>query len=531
MRKITAAVGTTTIAVFASTLIAAPAAQAVDVNLQSRTSTEVKDGKIHAVYESYDDVRPEDVSIRVRQKGSDQVLATVGLAGTDQCAPESDCWDMTFLSEPVTLPKMGVYTMDVVVREGQSDELVDRDNGELNYALDPHLTVTSDRPWISYDNFLINASGTLVAEDPQTHAVKSFAGAGLYYRSRATGSEGWLRTNDKGSFTKRLTFSEYSTDTQVEFIFDAEDETLTLPFRRQELKLKVDAPLSTVNAPYGSDVPVKGKLTRIADDGTEKPMPGHSIAIGSQKTVPTRDDGTFSDKFTVKQGGTVKIAPSGSGWFNTPPTHSFTVATPAKTSTFSSLKASVDKYRKVTFTGKLDVTAGSYPAGTTAAITIEHSTDGRTWSNVGTFTAQYGATFTQSPAKKGSTSSYWRLRHTNAGLTSTAFKLGRKSTQLYNDDVTPEGVRKGTLITAKGGLMQQSGTSWKVYPGQTVRIYFKPFTSGATWKQLGTATTRTDGTFSKKFTAQQDGTWQMRYIDTPSTHYADYGRQDFVDVR
>ena len=79
--------------------------------------------------------------------------------------------------------------------------------------------------------------------------------------------------------------------------------------------------------------------------------------------------------------------------------------------------------------------------------------------------------------------------------------------------------------------MQQSGTSWKVFPGQTVRIYFKPSTSGATWKQLGTATTRTDGTFSKKFTAQQDGTWQMRYIDTPSTHYADYGRQDFVDVR
>jgi hypothetical protein len=534
LRKITAAVGTTTIAVFASTLIAAPAAQAADVNLKSRTSTEVKDDKIHAVYESYDDIRPEDVSIRVRQKGSDQVLATVRLADTDTCAPESDCWDMKFLSEPVTLPKMGVYTMDVVVREGQSGELVDRDNGELNYALDPRLTVTSDRPWISYDNHLINVTGTLVAEDPHTHEVKPFAGAGLYHRSRGhVGTDGWLWTDDAGKFTDRLYFSEYSTDTELEFMFDAEYEKLTLPFRRQDLKLKVDAPLGTVNAPYGSDVPVKGKLTRIADDGTEKPVAAY-VAIGSEKTVQTRADGTFSDKFTVQQGGTVKIAPGGTGWlgwFNTPPTHSIAVATPPKTSTFSSLKASVDKYRKVTFTGKLDVTAGSYPVGTTAAITIEHSTDGRTWSSAGTFTAQYGATFTQSPAKKGSTSSHWRLRHTNAGLTSTAFKLGRKSTQLFNDDVTPEGVRKGTLITAKGGLMQQYGTSWRVFPGQTVRIYFKASTSGATWKQLGTATTRADGTFSKKFTAQQDGTWQMRYIDTPSTHYADYGRQDFVDVR
>lgn len=128
--------GTTALAVFASTLITAPAAQAADVRLKSRTSTQEKDGKIHAVYESYDDhVRPEDVSIRIRKKGGDQILDTVRIA--DRCAPESDCWDMEFLSEPVTLPEMGVYTMDVVVREGQADELVHRDNGELTYGLAP----------------------------------------------------------------------------------------------------------------------------------------------------------------------------------------------------------------------------------------------------------------------------------------------------------------------------------------------------------------------------------------------------------
>lgn len=525
---------TTTIAVLASTLIVAPSAHAADVNLESRTETEVKDGKIHAVYESYDfNVRPEDVSIRIRQKGSDQVLDTVRLTGTDECAPESECWDMTFRSEPVTLPEMGVYTMDVVVREGQSNELVDRDNGELNYALDPHLTVTSDRQWVSYDNQHVNVSGTLVAEDPHTHEVKPFAGAGLYYRIDPMRREGWLRTDDRGTFTDSLTFSDSGTDTQAKYMFDAETETLNVSFRKQDLKLKVDEPLGTVNAPYGSDVPVKGKLTRIADDGTEKPVKAY-VEIADQKTVKTKEDGTFSDTFTIKQAGTVKVTPGDTGWlgwFNTPPVHLITVARPPKTSTFSSVKASVDKYRKVTFTGKVDVTTGSYPVGTTAAIAMEHSTDGRTWSNVGTFTAQYGATFSQSPAKKGSAGSHWRLRHTNAGLAGTAFKLGRKSTQLYNDDVTPEGVRKGTRITAKGGLLRQYDTSWKAFPGQTVRIYFKASTSGATWKKLGTATTRTDGTFSKKFTAQQDGTWQMRYIDTPGTHYADYGRQDFVDVR
>lgn len=533
MRKITAAVGTTAIAVFASTLVAAPAAQAAEVNLKSRTGTEVKDGKVHAVYESMDDnIRPEDVSIRVRKKGSEQVLATLRLNGTDQCAPESDCWEMRFPTDSVTLPEMGVYAMDVVVGEGRSGELVDRDNGELDYALDPRLTVTSDRSWASYDNRRVTLSGTVVAEDPNTHEVRPFAGTRVSsYTVGTLDNGGWLRTDDTGRFSKHLDFSEYSDDTSVSFRIGSEDETISLPFRRQELKLKVDAPLGTLDAPFGSDVPVSGKLTRIADDGTEKPVHGHDIAIDDRKTVSTREDGTFSAGFTVKHRETARIVPSRSGWFDTPPTHYFEVAKPAMTSTFSSLRASVDKYRKVTFTGKVDVTEGSYPAGTTAAVAIEHSTDGRSWSSVGTFTAKYGVTFTQSPAKKGSASGHWRLNHTGASLNSAAFKLGRKATQLLNDDVTPEGVRKGTLITAKGGLMQQSGSSWKSFPGQTIRIYFKASAKGAEWKGVGVTKTLANGTFSKKFTARQDGTWQMRYVDTPSTHYADHGREDYVDVR
>ncbi|WP_055572147.1 hypothetical protein [Streptomyces prasinopilosus] len=522
--------GTTALTVFASTLIAAPAAQAADVTLTSRTSTQEKDGRIHAVYESYDDhVRPEDVSIRIRKKGSDRVLDTVRIA--DRCAPESDCWDMKFLSEPVTLPEMGVYTTDVVVGEGRPDELVDRDNGELDYGLAPRLTVTSDRQWISYDNHLITVSGTLVAEDPNTREVKPFAGAGLYHRTSAPyGGDGWLRTDDEGRFTDTLHFSGEDTDVQHHYSFGAERETITLPFRKQELKLKVDAPLGVVNAPYGSEVPVRGKLIRVADDGTEKPMAGYGLTIGGKGVLPTRKDGSFSARYTVKQGGTVRIEPGEWGWFH-PTAHSLEVAEPPRTSTFTSLKAGVDKYRKVTFTGRLGVSKGSYPAGASAVVAIEHSTDGKTWSSAGTFTAKYGATFTESPAEKGSTGSHWRLRHTGASLNSASFKLGRKYTELVDDDMTPEGVRKGRTLTARGSLVQKSGSSWKAFPGQTVRVYFKASTKGATWKKLGTAKTLSNGTFSKKFTARQDGTWQIRYVDTPSTHYADHGREDYIDVR
>lgn len=110
-------------------------------------------------------------------------------------------------------------------------------------------------------------------------------------------------------------------------------------------------------------------------------------------------------------------------------------------------------------------------------------------------------------------------------------KLGRKYTRIWNDGVSPEGVRKGSTLTAKGGLMKKSGSTWRPYAGQRVRIWFKAKEAGSAWKELSSTKTLSDGTFSKKFTAKQDGTWQMRYTDTVSTHYADYGTEDYVDVR
>ncbi|CAM5336432.1 hypothetical protein SALBM135S_05610 [Streptomyces alboniger] len=92
-------------------------------------------------------------------------------------------------------------------------------------------------------------------------------------------------------------------------------------------------------------------------------------------------------------------------------------------------------------------------------------------------------------------------------------------------------MRKGTKVTAKGGLMRKAGSTWRPYGGQKIRVWFKAAATGSAWKELGSTKTLSDGTFSKKFTAQQDGTWQMRHTDTVTSHYADYGREDYVDVR
>ncbi|MFE5854835.1 hypothetical protein ACFQ61_16710 [Streptomyces sp. NPDC056500] len=530
MRRITAACGTA-LAISATTLIAAPTAQAAEVDLKSSTWSSQSDGKVHVSFEQHDTTyRPEDVTIRIRKNGSEDVLSSLKLRNTDSCSVTYDCWDMHFSTGAVTLPDMGVYTLDVVVREGQQNELVDRDNGVFNYVLDPKLTVEPERPWVSFDTRTVQVSGSLVAKDPNTLAVKPFPGASVSSRQQFHSDPKHIRTDENGRFTARYDAS-HPTDMTLSYYIDSASEQVVLPLRQQALKIALTTPTGTISAPYGSDVPVRGSLKRIADDGREKPLEGAAVTIAGQQTVQTQRDGSFAGALSVTQKTTARVTASLDGWF-TPVNQTFAeVAKPKNTTTFSPVSASVDKYRKVTFSGKLGVTEGSYPAGTTATVAMEHSTDGRTWKSTGTFTAPYGSAFRQSPPQKATGSSHWRLHHTRSGVTSKPVKLGRKSTMVWNEDFTPEGVRKGATITAKGGLVQYSGSTWKPYAGQTVRIYFKPATRGGAWRQLGMVKTLSSGNFSRQFKAVQDGTWQVRYVDTASTHYADNGREDFIDVR
>ncbi|MFF9899651.1 hypothetical protein [Streptomyces longispororuber] len=535
MKKFTAALATTLVA-SSATLIAVPAAHAGGGDSRGRTETVQEGGTIYASYEHMSSAfRPEDVTLRIHEENKSEVLADVRLVGTDKCPATSDCYEDVFRSEPVTLPAMGSYVIDVVAREGQPNEVVQRATGRLNYGLNPRLTLSSDHPWASYDNRTVKVSGSLVAEDPHTHEVKPFTGVGLSYRAREIRGEGWVWTNDAGRFTTTAYYDENSpAATTFEYMVDKQYESLSLPFRKQELKFAVDAPTGTVTAPYGSEIPVRGKLTRVADDGTEKPLAAEvriGTGPGADTIARTGQDGVLTTSHTVKQGGQVSVRPTESNWFTAPEPHSFTVARPSRTSKLSNVEGKVDKYRKVTFTGKLGVTEGSYPAGTKAEISIDHRPAGGSWTSTGTFDAAYGASFTASSPKKADSGAQWRLRLVHAGVDGTSVKLGRAYTKIWNDGVSPEGVRRGAALTAKGGLMHKPGATWRPYAGQRIRVWFKAKAAGSAWKELGSTKTRSDGTFSKKFTAQQDGTWQMRYTDTAPTHYADHGTEDYVDVR
>ncbi|MEV7416931.1 hypothetical protein [Streptomyces sp. NPDC089919] len=531
MRKLSAA-AIATIALCGSSVLTAPAAHAADVQLKSHTWTTVADGKVHAVFNLLDDsgVNPADVTIHVRRPGEAQVLASLGLQGTEGCDDdEGTCWDGTWLTDALKLPGLGVYTMDVFLKEGTPEERVDRDNGELEYGVNAKLALSSDRSWISYDNRRIKTTGVMTAEDPDTHEVKPFPGVEFYYRADGGRGEGRLRTDAAGRFTRTAEFGEYDeAGVSTRYSSDLASGEVQLPFRKQDLKITADT--TAMSGPLGGRAPLTGRVVRTADDGTEQPAPGLAVMDDHRTAVAqTGTDGTYKGAVSLSN-HTLRLQPELNRWFNVAPTV-YVKLSAAKTSTWSGVKGAVDKYRKVTFTGKVGVSSGSYPKGTTAELLTQYSADGRSWSTVDAFQVKYGESFSHSPARKASDRGYWRLDFHWPNLKSPAVKLARKSTQFFNDDLTPEGVRAGTKITAKGGLLQRSGTSWKAFGGQKVRVYFKSTARGAAWQQIASATTKADGTFATKVTARRDGTWQIRYTDTDTGHYAVSGREDYVDVR
>ncbi|MEU0986305.1 hypothetical protein [Streptomyces sp. NPDC005953] len=90
--------------------------------MPGRRSDGPGDGKVHVGFEQHDTMyRPEDVTIRARKNGSEDVLSSLMPQNADSCSTTYDCWDTRFSTEEVTLPDLGVHTLDVAVREGRQN--------------------------------------------------------------------------------------------------------------------------------------------------------------------------------------------------------------------------------------------------------------------------------------------------------------------------------------------------------------------------------------------------------------------------
>ncbi|MFD5148829.1 hypothetical protein [Streptomyces sp. NPDC058401] len=530
-----------TLGIAATTFLAAPAAQAAGGGLGEVSPVRASvgsDGAFRAEFSAYYDWQVgDDLVVRVREKGTSAVVARVGGFVEGGCADE-DCDYHTFTSAPAKLDEMAVYDIELVRNEGQSNEEVGATKGVLNYALNPKIDgLKSSLASLSYDSRSGQASGTVVAEDPKTREVRPLAGAGVKV-AVYSGETVQLTTDGAGRFASPFAFRGNEEEASLDaWLVGSTSITskLSLPIRKQATKLTVSSPGATVTGRYGTKIPVRTTLTRTADDGTQKKLDdlsGLSVTKDGCVAVYREDCGNGVTEFRVTGDAKMTVGFS-SAWFE-PASSSFAVHA-THMSAFEGLVGSVDKYRNITYTGKLIVKDGTVPAGAAPRVHFDFSGDnGKTWTYVGSTTTTYNTPFTLKNPYSSAKPGLWRLRHGTANVgptTSQTFQFIRRPTQITADDVTPEGVARGTTMTAKGLLTHRYSTTWKPFAGQTVRIYFKPATPGGAWTQLGTAKTLANGTFSKKFTADQDGTWQMRYDDAPATHYASKGREDYVDVR
>ncbi|WP_407836829.1 hypothetical protein ACE1OC_10660 [Streptomyces sp. DSM 116496] len=528
-----------TLGIAASTFFAAPAAQAADGSLEHVyvvSSSVGSDGAFRVKFQSYEGWSVGNgLAVRVREKGTGAVVARVGGFDSGVCGDE-DCSYSNYTSAPATLDKMAAYDLEVVRNEGQSNEEVAAETGVLNYAINPKIEgFASSVPSLSYDSRSGQSSGRVVAEDPKTRQVRPLAGAEVKVQAYS-GEAAQLTTDGAGRFAGPFAFRGDEREAHLLASLVGSESVwskLPLPIRKQATKLNVSSPGATVTARFGTKIPVRGTLTRTADDGTQKPLDEGLAVTKDGCVVAYREDcGNGVGGFRVTGDAKMTVGFS-SAWFE-PSSSSFAVHA-THMSAFEGLVGHVDQYRNITYTGKLIVKDGTVPAGATARVHFDFSGDnGKTWTYVGSTTTTYNTPFTLKSPYSSAKPGLWRLRHGTANVgptTSQTFQFIRRPTQLTADDVTPEGVTRGTTITAKGLLTHRYSTTWKPFAGQTVRIYFKPATPGSAWKQLGTAKTLANGTFSRKFTADQDGTWQMRYDDAPATHYASKGREDYVDVR
>ncbi len=86
----------------------------------------------------------------------------------------------------------------------------------------------------------------------------------------------------------------------------------------------------------------------------------------------------------------------------------------------------------------------------------------------------------------------------------------------------------GVTINLPAYLAAQRPRAVEAGSGKTISVYFKPV--GGTWTLKGTATTDSNGCWSRSFTASEDGTWQAKFAGT-SNYHRETSHRDYVDVQ
>ncbi|MCX5055992.1 MULTISPECIES: hypothetical protein [unclassified Streptomyces] len=518
-------------------------------------------GTAHAagptVKDAYSDASDWSVlDVRLNYSGGiDKITATLRPVGSsDTDAPVATVtdftkkydiysWDGVWASQPLRLDALGKYTVDIEVTDSSGETTVQKDAGTLNYAKQPvfsDFTVTPTEPDVEHRT--ATATGDLVLRDPRTHETVPLAGTTVDAEFDNGGKDVPTVTDDAGHFsasaetTGGWASAEYAGD-----LGHVSADVVQVSPQAAPTRFVLDQ--SAFHVTTGDKITVAGTL-QYQYDGEWKPLAGTPVEIDykdcstcSPVDTTTDANGRFSFDKTPYGARTVYEISIPTRPFNPYIVHTAADVTAAVTATtkFSSFTASLDKDAEVTINGTLDVTGRD--GRDSANVAIQYSADGKTgWTTQKILKVVFGDDF--SDRLPGYTDGYWRLSYAGSstadikGTVSDSLRRNRALTRVKDANASPEPVYKGRTITVKGVLQEHKvgATSWNAYGGRKVQILFRP-KGKSTWYLMATVTTKTNGSFSKGFTAKQDGTWVPVFLYPDSKHFVGDGREDYVDVR
>ncbi|MGW2517224.1 hypothetical protein ACWC09_09360 [Streptomyces sp. NPDC001617] len=452
-------------------------------------------------------------------------------------------WDGVWASQPIHLDALGKYTVDFEVTDSSGETTVQKNAGTLNYAKQPvfsDFTVTPTEP--DFEHRTATATGDLVLRDPRTRETVPLAGTDVDVQFDNGAKDTPVVTDDVGHFsasretTGGWAIARYSGDLG----YVTSDSADVWP---QAAPTRFVLDQSDFHVTTGDKITVAGTL-QYQYDGEWRPLTGTPVEMNEKDSstyspVDTTTDanGRFSFGLSASIAKSVYEISVPTSPFNPYIVHTTADVTVAATATtkFSSFTASLDKYAQVTINGTLDVTGRGGPDS--ANVDIQYSADGKTgWTTQTTLKVAFGNDFTD--RLPGYTDGYWRLSYAGSttkdikGTVSNSLRRNRALTRVKDANASPEPVYKGRTITVKGVLQEHKvgATSWNAYGGKKVQILFRP-KGTSTWYLMATVTTKTNGSFSKGFTAKQDGTWVPVFLYPDSKHFVGEGREDYVDVR
>ena len=147
--------------------------------------------------------------------------------------------------------------------------------------------------------------------------------------------------------------------------------------------------------------------------------------------------------------------------------------------------------------------------------------------------SHYSGTWVGSAAfDKFATTGRYELRMVDAAL-GQQYAAGRfhvkRNTMMPAFNASPEPVRKGSPVKVAGRLTKLwPDIGYVGYGGKAIDVYFKPV--GGSWTLKGSATTDSNGCWSRSFTASEDGSWQARFKGT-SNYHRETSHSDYVAVQ